>query len=170
VTRLERDGVGLHLEESGEGDTSLLLVHGIACDHRYMAAQVERFAPRHRVVAVDLRGHGRSDAPATGYDVETHVGDLVWPCDRLGLEHPVVVGHSLGGIVALALAARHPELPAAVVALDSPLLPPAERAALMRRFFPWGSRRVEVRTPETSAHAKTRNGVQVASRSKSASA
>jgi hypothetical protein len=75
------------------------------------------------------------DAPRQISDPDTHVDDIAWLCGRLALERPVIVGHSLGGLLALALAARHPELPAGVVALDSPLLPPPERLELMRRLF-----------------------------------
>src|SRR5919108_486480 len=50
--------------------------------------------------------------------------DVAWLCGQLGVEKPVVVGHSMGGNVALELAARHPALPAAVVAVDSPIVPP----------------------------------------------
>lgn len=136
MSRLERDGVGLHVEESGSGPAELLLVHGIACDHRYMAPQLDHFSRHGRVVAVDLRGHGGSDALVSGYAVHEHVDDLAWLCGRLGLQRPAIVGHSLGGVMAVALAARHPELPAAVVALDSPLVPPPERADVMRGLFP----------------------------------
>lgn len=133
--RLERDGVALYVEERGMGDPALLLVHGIACDHRFLSPQAEHFSEEHRVVSLDLRGHGSSDAPASGYGLEDHLDDLVWLCERLGLARPVVIGHSLGGVLALALASRHPALPGAVVALDSPIFPPPERAALMRGLF-----------------------------------
>lgn len=133
--RVDRCGVGLHVEERGRGEPAVLLVHGIACDRRYTKPVAEHLAARHRTVAVDLRGHGRSDAPGEPYDVETQLDDLAAVCSALALDRPVVIGHSLGGVLAVILAARRPELPGAVVALDAPIVPPATRAAAMRAHF-----------------------------------
>lgn len=135
MPRLLRDGVSLAYEEQGSGGPPLLLVHGILCDRRYLAPQFAYFTARHRTVAVDLRGHGESDAPEQEYTIEGFADDLRWMCQELGLERPVVVGHSLGGIVALALAAARPELVAGIVALDSVLVPPPDRAVAMSEFF-----------------------------------
>jgi pimeloyl-ACP methyl ester carboxylesterase len=123
-----RDGLALYHEDDGEGDPPILLVHGWCCDHTYFAPQFERYQREHRVVAVDLRGHGRSDMPEQDYTMAGFADDLAWLCDELGLTRPVVIGHSMGGVIALELAARHPDLPAAIVTVDSPLLPsPAQR-------------------------------------------
>jgi pimeloyl-ACP methyl ester carboxylesterase len=119
-----RDGVALYYEDDGQGDPPILLVHGWCCDHTYFAPQFERYQREHRVVAVDLRGHGRSDTPEQDYTMAGFADDLAWLCAELGLTRPVVIGHSMGGVIALELAARHPDLPSAVVAVDSPLLPP----------------------------------------------
>lgn len=135
MRRLERDGVGLAFDEAGAGSPGLVFVHGIACDRTHFDPQMEHFARRHRVVAVDLRGHGASDAPGSTYTTELLAEDVAWLIARLSLERPVVVGHSLGGVVALALAAASPAVPRAMVALDSPLIPPPERQARMRAFF-----------------------------------
>ena len=135
MSMLHRDGVGLFYEEAGDGDPPILLVHGIACDHTYLAPQFEYFGRRHRVVAVDLRGHGRSEAPQQEYTIEGFADDLAWMCGALGLEKPVAVGHSLGGEICLALAVRFSGVPSAVVAMDSTLVPPEERIALMRSFL-----------------------------------
>ncbi len=105
---LRRHGVALFYEEKGTGEPSVLLVHGWCCDHTYFAPQLGHFAGRgHRVVAVDLRGHGRSDKPHQEYTMQIFADDLAWVCERIGLEKPVVVGHSMGGIVAFNLAARY---------------------------------------------------------------
>ncbi len=129
---LRREGVDLFYEEAQGDDPSVLLVHGWCCDHSYFAPQVEYFANRgHRVVAVDLRGHGRSDKPRQTYTMQVFADDLAWVCERLELAKPVVVGHSMGGIVAFDLAARYPDLPSGVVMLDAAVvLPSAARAAI----------------------------------------
>ncbi len=87
---------------------------------------MDHFSARHRVLAVDLRGHGRSDRPQAPFDFKTLTADLSQVCKELGLRQVVAVGHSLGGCVAVRLAAFRPDLVAAVAALDSRLLPPAD--------------------------------------------
>jgi pimeloyl-ACP methyl ester carboxylesterase len=124
VKQLVRDGVTLFYDEEGDGDPPVLLVHGWCCDHTYFAPQFEHFRRDHRTVAVDLRGHGRSDKPEQDYTMAAFADDLAWLCGEIGLQKPVVVGHSMGGVVALDLAARYPDLPAAIVALDSPIVVP----------------------------------------------
>jgi pimeloyl-ACP methyl ester carboxylesterase len=129
---LRRDGVDLFYEEAQGDDPPVLLVHGWCCAHAYFAPQFEHFARRgNRVVAVDLRGHGKSDKPRQTYTMQVFASDLAWVCERLELAKPVVVGHSMGGIVAFDLAARYPDLPSGVVMLDAAVvLPSAARAAI----------------------------------------
>src|SRR5207302_5097401 len=84
------------------------------------------FGQRQRVVAVDLRGHGGSAAPEQDYTIPGHADDVAWMIQELGLNKPVVIGHSMGGAIAFDLAARYPELPAAIVAIDAPVVVPPE--------------------------------------------
>src|SRR5262245_50585963 len=123
---LNRDGVKLGFEEAGSGDPPILLVHGWTCDHTYMAPQFEHFSRTHRVIAVDLRGHGQSDKPKQEYTMAAFADDLIWLCDQLKVKKPIVIGHSMGGVIGVELAARFPEIPGAVVTLDSPIVPPQE--------------------------------------------
>jgi pimeloyl-ACP methyl ester carboxylesterase len=123
VKKLNRDSIALAYEEVGTGEPPLLFVHCWCGNHTFFARQVEHFARSHRVVAVDLRGHGASDKPYQEYTLDGFVDDLVWLCDQLRLVKPVIVGHSMGGNVALELAARHSELPAAIVLVDSVVTP-----------------------------------------------
>ncbi len=113
-----RDGVRLHYERTGLAGRELVLVHGWCCDHRVFAPLVEHFRGTHAVTVPDLRGCGASDRPDDGYDIASLADDVAWLCDELGIADPVLAGHSLGGMIAVELAARHPRLPAAVVALD----------------------------------------------------
>ena len=122
MQQLLRDGVALAYEESGIGNPPTLLVHGWCCDHTYFAPQFEHFRHKYRVVAVDLRGHGQSDKPEQDYTMAAFVDDLVWLCTQLEVKKPVVIGHSMGGVIATQLAAQHPDLPTAIIGVDSPIL------------------------------------------------
>jgi pimeloyl-ACP methyl ester carboxylesterase len=133
---LRRDGVALFYEEVEGDDPPVLLVHGLGCDHTYFAPQFEHFARQgQRVVAVDLRGHGMSDKPHQSYTVQVFSDDLAWMCAQIGLEKPVVIGHSMGGVIVLALAMRYPDLPSVIVMVDAPVVRPAETRVAMHRFL-----------------------------------
>ena len=125
---LIRDRVVLAYDDAGTGYPSLVFVHGAACNRRYWYQQVPRFSAAHRVVTVDLRGHGESSAPSERYTVRLFADDLASTCAQLGVESPVVIGHSLGGLVALDFASAYPGHVGAAVLIDSPLLPGGDRA------------------------------------------
>ncbi|HCL62979.1 MAG TPA: alpha/beta hydrolase, partial [Rhizobiales bacterium] len=113
---LRRNGVALFYEEADGGEPPIVLVHGWCCDHSFFAPQLEHFARAgHRVVAVDLRGHGQSDKPEQPYTMQLFADDLAFLCGELKLVKPVVIGHSMGGVVAFAFAVRYPKLPSAIV-------------------------------------------------------
>jgi pimeloyl-ACP methyl ester carboxylesterase len=124
MKHLTRDGVRLAYEESGSGSPPIVLVHGWTCNHTYFSPQQEHFSKRHRVIAVDLRGHGESDKPHGSYAITQLADDIAWLCRELRVEKPVVIGHSMGGMAALELAVRHPDLAAAIVVCDSPMAMP----------------------------------------------
>src|SRR4051812_10389490 len=124
MQHLSRNDVTLAYEDAGQGEPPMVLVHCWTCDHTFFTPQIQHFSHNHRVIAVDLRGHGESDKPRQDYTVEGVADDLTWLCDQVGLQQPVVVGHSMGGNVALELARRYPALPAAIVLLDSAIVPP----------------------------------------------
>lgn len=130
---LNRDDVELFYTEAGSGEPPVLLVHGWTCDHTAMAPLVTYFRRAHRVVNVDLRGHGESDKPEQEYSMAAFADDLAWMCGQLNLEKPIVIGHSMGGVIAVKLAAQFPDLPSAVVTLDSPVVP---NVALVERVRP----------------------------------
>jgi pimeloyl-ACP methyl ester carboxylesterase len=129
---MTRDGVVLAYEEVGTGDPPLVFVHGAACNRRFWAPQLAHFASTYRVVAVDLRGHGESDAPVQPYAMRLFADDLAWTCAQLGAEKPVVIGHSLGGMAALDLASRYQDRIRATVLVDSLLLAGDDRAEKVR--------------------------------------
>ena len=128
----KRDGVRLCYDERGAGTPTLVFVHGWCCDHSHFAPQARHFANRHRVVSIDQRGFGASDKPEQDYTIEGFADDLQWLCERLEVEHPVLVGHSLGGAVALGAAARHPQLARALALCDPAIFLPEEAGDLHR--------------------------------------
>lgn len=119
---LDRVGSTLRCYEWGSGEPHLLFIHGLAGSHRQFAAQIECFAPRHRVVAVDLRGHGASEGPVEAPAIPTYAADTAAICEAIGLDSPVIVAHSMGGHVAGQLASDFPGHLSAVVFLDSSLV------------------------------------------------
>jgi pimeloyl-ACP methyl ester carboxylesterase len=128
------NGSRLAYQEIGTGPKSMLFVHGWACDHTIFEAQIDYFRYSHRVVAVDLRGHGASDAPHQEYTVAGFADDLASLCHELQLERPIVVGHSMGGTIALDLAARYDNLLSAVILIDSVILPDPAFVEALRLF------------------------------------
>ncbi|NIP93298.1 MAG: alpha/beta hydrolase, partial [Akkermansiaceae bacterium] len=79
--------------------------------HSYFAPQAEYVVKEgHRAVSVDLRGHGDSDKPEGAYPIEQFADDTAFVIEQLGLDRPIAVGHSMGGVTVLSLAARHPDL------------------------------------------------------------
>ena len=124
-----RDGVRLAYSEAGRGDPPILLVHGMQCDHTHMAPLFEHLAQKHRVISIDLRGHGESDKPVGDYSNRTFNDDIAFVCSTLGIIRPVAIGHSFGGSTLLALAVRDPDLLGGIVLLDSGVRGLAAKAA-----------------------------------------
>jgi pimeloyl-ACP methyl ester carboxylesterase len=124
------DGVRIAYEETGAAEPAMVFVHGWCCDRNHHAPQVAHLSPSHRCVSLDLRGHGDSDVPAGGYSIAVFADDVAALCSELGLHKPVIVGHSMGGAIALSVAARHPDLPSAIVMLDGAIFPPDSLLAM----------------------------------------
>lgn len=121
--------VRLFYTNEGSGDPALLFVHGYTCDSHDWIWQLPHFVKNHRVIAVDLRGHGRSTAPARGYSAIDFAHDLAGLLDKLAVCPVIALGHSLGGAVVSALAVERPELVAGLVCVDPGYLIPDELAA-----------------------------------------
>jgi pimeloyl-ACP methyl ester carboxylesterase len=110
---------GYDWTQPGAAGRGVVLVHGLASNARLWDG-VGRYlaATGHPVVAVDQRGHGRSDKPDDGYDMGTVAADLAAVVRATGWERPIAVGQSWGGNVVIELAAGHPGLTAGVACVD----------------------------------------------------
>lgn len=127
MSELVRDGVRLAYEERGAAKApAIVFVHGWTCDRSHFEPQMARFSNEYRCIAVDLRGHGESDAPTQAYTIEGFADDVAWMCDELDVLEAVVVGHSMGGAVVLALSHARPDLARAVALLDPAILFPPD--------------------------------------------
>jgi pimeloyl-ACP methyl ester carboxylesterase len=140
--------VALHVEER-RGDpaaTPFVLVHGLASNVRLWDGVAERLhALGHTVVAIDQRGHGRSDAPEGGYDLATAVDDLLALIGALGLERPVLAGQSWGGNVVLELGWRHAATVRGIACVDGGVIE-------LSRWYPSWDECLAKLTPPTLTH------------------
>ncbi|MGC5168934.1 alpha/beta fold hydrolase [Luteimicrobium sp. DT211] len=111
----------VHVTVDGpRGAPTLLLIHGSGASGRSWEWVVPLLAEAHRVIRVDLLGHGRSAKPVdVSYEVADEARRVAAVAERLGTGRVVVVGHSSGGIVATALAEQRPDLVAAVALVDT---------------------------------------------------
>jgi pimeloyl-ACP methyl ester carboxylesterase len=113
-------GGQLEVVERGPRDgTPIVLIHCFTCAIDWWDGMIPRLARDHRVVAVDLLGHGGSEKPPSGYSIENQADLVAGVLGRLGVRDAEVVGHSLGGPVAIALAEQSPQLVDRLVAIDS---------------------------------------------------
>jgi pimeloyl-ACP methyl ester carboxylesterase len=113
--------VHLAFDDTGHGDPAIVLIHSLFTDRTYHADLVPRLTPRHRVLNLDLRGHGGSDRPDGRYTIDALTDDVARLCDEASVSRAIFCGTSIA--VALRLAARRPDLAAGVVLLDGALLP-----------------------------------------------
>ncbi len=131
-------GVYLHVRQWPGDKRPFLLVHGLSSNARlWDGVAAELSAAGHPVHAVDLRSHGDSDAPPDGYDTATAADDLA----ALGLTGLVAVGQSWGGSVVVTLAAKHPDVVAAVGLVDGGWYDPAHE------FPSWQAAEAALRPP-----------------------
>lgn len=152
---IDSAGVPIAVTEfPNQGRPEVVLLHGIGSQGSSWWPVIDPLAERFHLYQLDLRGHGTSGKPRHGYVIEDYVTDLEAVLDVLELENPRVMGHSLGGLITLFWASRHPTRAAALVLEDPPLhtepdvlglfdgwqqlasLSPAEAAAWYRQEYP----------------------------------
>jgi N-formylmaleamate deformylase len=121
---VEVGGVRLHHLEYGDGAPAVVVLPGITSPAITWEFVAERLAEDARVIVPDIRGRGLSDAPASGYALSDYVADAIGLIRALGLERPVVLGHSMGARIAAALGAAHPDEVGPLIVVDPPLSGP----------------------------------------------
>jgi pimeloyl-ACP methyl ester carboxylesterase len=114
------EGVRLFYTDDGPSGaaTPLLLVHGWGADGHEWSWHLQGLSADRRVITPDLRGHGYSSAPATGFHPREMAGDLLRLLDRLGIDAVVAVGHSMGAQVVSVLAVEHPARVRALICVE----------------------------------------------------
>ncbi len=113
------DGLSLAYEARGEGEPALVFVHGWCCDSSFWRDQVPAFAADHRVVTLDLGGHGRSGRERERWELEGLARDVAAVVEELDLERVILVGHSMGGPVCVLAAPLLPDQVLGVVGVDA---------------------------------------------------
>ena len=137
------NGIKLHyLDYPGDGPT-IILTHGLTVNALTLDPLARLLSPHWHVIAVDLRGRGLSDKPATGYALSDIAADILALMDHLGLKQCVIGGHSSGGLLTLFMAATYPDRVTRPVILDAGIMHPkvAELLgpSLGRLSKPWPS-------------------------------
>ncbi len=103
---------------TGAGKSPLILLHGLAANGLCWTAIARELEAEYDVIMPDLRGHGKSSAPEHGYRYEDHANDVVGLINGLGISAPVLIGHSMGGLVATVVASHFASLIRGLVLAD----------------------------------------------------
>ena len=112
------DGVQIRYEIRGEGEPTLIFIHGWCCDRSYWREQLPYFAKKHKVVAIDLAGHGESGLNRKAWTMDAFGDDVAAVVAKLGLKQIVLIGHSMGGSVILKAAPKFSRQVIGLVTVD----------------------------------------------------
>lgn len=115
-----RDNLKLHCHTQGQG-APLVLLHGITDSGLCWGRTADALAENYLVYALDLRGHGESDAPTSGYAYADNAADVLELLRARGHANAIVVGHSYGARISMALAAQYPDAVTKLILEDPPL-------------------------------------------------
>ena len=129
------NGAGLYYEEHGTGPETIVFAHGLLWSCRMFDDQVAAFKDRYRCIAFDFRGQGKSEVTSDGYDMETLYEDAAALIEALDFAPCHFVGLSMGGFIAMRLAARRPDLIKSLILLETSADPePSENIPKYRQF------------------------------------
>ncbi len=118
MLKADGDGIEIQLAQWPGDGPPVLCIHGLTANCRSFDTIAGALSPAHRVIAMDLRGRGRSDKPATGYSMNHHCRDIKAVLDSLGLDKVSLLGHSLGSYISLAYTAANPDQVQKLALLD----------------------------------------------------
>ncbi len=124
----------IHHVTAGSGTPPLVLIHGFSCDHTDWKAQIAAFSPKHRTVAVDLPGHGKSKTSGAECSIEAYGAAVAAVMRSLDLPPAVIVGHSMGCRVAIEAAMQAPDRTAGIVLIDGSQFNAATEALVRQRI------------------------------------
>lgn len=113
------DGTPISYEVSGEGEITLVFVHGWSCDSRYFREQVGPFSKKYRLLLVDLAGHGHSGTGRSEYTMESFGEDVRAVVESAGAQKVILIGHSMGGQVIAEAAALMPGRVLGLIGIDT---------------------------------------------------
>jgi pimeloyl-ACP methyl ester carboxylesterase len=134
---LDNPPISLYTSKSGHGQP-LVFIHGWAASHRFWKNQIQRFQTAYQVLAYDLRGHGDSDKPTKGYEISNHITDLETLLAQERITNPILIGHSLGGMIALQYVLESPNSPRALVLVGTNPHPvPTLKRSIQFSFLSW---------------------------------
>lgn len=137
---LTPDSVHIDYRVWGKGEPAVVLIHGWACDSAYWNAQIDALKSRYTVVAVNLAGHGGSEANRTDWSIGNYGEDVATVVRQLKNQQIVLVGHSMGGDVALEASRRIGDRVIGIIAVDSLKsvgLPPMRPQEIERQLAPF---------------------------------
>jgi N-formylmaleamate deformylase len=118
------NGINIHYTRTGGNKPPLILLHGLTANGACWAALAHAIEGDYDVIMPDARGHGKSSVPDYGYRYEDHANDVVGLIEALQLSSPILIGHSMGGMIAAVVASRDPELLRCLVLADPTFLSP----------------------------------------------
>jgi pimeloyl-ACP methyl ester carboxylesterase len=114
-----KDGTPISYEVYGTGEPTLVFVHGWSCDARYWRAQVPHFSKNHRVVVLDLAGHGHSGLSRADYTMKTFGEDVEAVVEASDSRRVILIGHSMGGAVIAEAARLMPDRVIGLIGVDT---------------------------------------------------
>src|SRR5579859_817144 len=120
----QTNGINLHYTRTGGSQPPLILLHGLTANGACWTAVARALEADYDVIMPDARGHGQSSAPDYGYRYEDHANDVTGLIEALGLDRPILIGHSMGGLTAAVVAGRNSRLLRGLVLADPTFLSP----------------------------------------------
>jgi pimeloyl-ACP methyl ester carboxylesterase len=114
------NGINIHYHRTGGQGPQMVLCHGVTDNGLCWTHLAQELEKNYDLIMYDVRGHGLSDKPETGYTLTELSREMAGFIESLGLEKPGVIGHSMGAMIAVELAAARPDLPQCIILEDPP--------------------------------------------------